>query len=339
MDSTMSSDQSGGQSLQDTPLQYPPKFTRPVQEPGQAWLRSLSSLALYLIIGFYFFKSLEMILLITAIVVIHEMGHFIAMKWFRYSDLGVFFIPLLGAYVSGSKREVSQRESAIILLAGPLPGMIIGIVFYFLYQQNIELSFGFLSFRTIGLAFLFLNLINLLPIYPLDGGQLLNRVYLDEESWMSKGFQWLSILALVAAALFAFDRPAYILLIFPAMLLLRQFGDSKTTQVERAIEKAGLDLNHSYADLPDETYWKARNILIEQHSAFQNVPTTPPFSYHPKEEKIMSFIESLLHRHLIQDMSLAAKALLLLLWLAAISCPWWLQMDTDFLARMGISFG
>lgn len=326
------------QGLPAEPIQvYPPKFTKPQPDRAQAWLRSATSLALYLIVGFYFFRSLEMILLITAIVILHEMGHFIAMKAFRYNDLGIFFIPLLGAYVSGTKREVSQRESAIILLAGPVPGMIIGLIFYFLYQGNNELAFGYLSFRTIGLAFLFLNLLNLLPVYPLDGGQLLNRVFFDEESWLSKGFQWLSILALIWAALFAFSQPMYILLIFPAMLLLRQFGDSKAQTVERRIEEHGLDLNYSYTDLPDETYWKARNILIAEHSGFSDVPPTPPYSYHPKEEKIMGFIESLLHRHLIQDMNLAAKIFLFLFWLAALSCPWWLSVDTDYLARLGIN--
>lgn len=316
---------------------YPPKFTRPKADVAQVWLRSATSLALYLIIGFYFFRSLEMILLITAIVVLHELGHFIAMKSFRYNDLGIFFIPLLGAYVSGTKREVSQKESAIILLAGPLPGMIIGLIFYFLYQQNNELAFGFLSFRTIGLAFLFLNLLNLLPVYPLDGGQLLNRVFFDEESWLSKGFQWLSIIALAWAALFAFSQPVYVLLIFPVMLMLRQFGDSKAQNVEKKIEEAGIDLNYSYADLPDETYWKTRNILIAEHSGFSDVPSSPPYSYHAKEEKIMGFIESLLHRHLIQDMGLAGKLFLLLLWLAALSCPWWLSVDTDYLSRLGIA--
>ena len=67
---------------------------------------------------------------------IHELGHFFAMKYFHYKDLGIFFIPLLGAYVSGSKREVSQKQSAIILLAGPLPGIIIGIALYLIDQNG-----------------------------------------------------------------------------------------------------------------------------------------------------------------------------------------------------------
>lgn len=318
------------------PAIYPPKFRKPKPEPSAMWIRSATSLALYLIIGFYFFRSLEMLLLITTIVILHELGHFVAMKLFRYNDLGIFFIPLLGAYVSGTKREVSQRESAIILLAGPLPGMIIGAIFYFLYQQDPSRSIGFLSFEVIGLAFLFLNLINLLPIYPLDGGQLLNRVYLDEESWMSKLFQWLSIAALVWVALYGFSVPVYPLLIFPAMLALRQFGDRRIQQVEKEIELAGIDLNYSYTDLPDENYWKTRKILIEQHPSFKDMDPGPPYAYDAKEEKIMQMIESLLHRHLVQDMSLAGKALLLLIWLAALSSPWWLNVGTHFLQRFGI---
>src|SRR6185436_1068969 len=102
-------------STQDE-LIFPPK---PLAEEPKSkiniLMRSVTSLALYLVLGYYIFHSFEMLLLITAIVVFHELGHFFAMKAFRYKDIGIFFIPLLGAYVSGSKREVSQKESAIIL--------------------------------------------------------------------------------------------------------------------------------------------------------------------------------------------------------------------------------
>src|SRR5690242_1195139 len=115
--------------------QYPPKYVKESEGSG-VWVRSLVSLAIYLGLGYYIFKRWDIIILITAIVLIHELGHFFAMKVFRYKDLGIFFIPLLGAYVSGTKREVSQRESAIILLAGPLPGILLGILFYFLGESQ-----------------------------------------------------------------------------------------------------------------------------------------------------------------------------------------------------------
>ncbi|MFC0776124.1 site-2 protease family protein [Terrimonas alba] len=319
----------------ETSFTYPPKFQKPEEQPGNIWLRSIASLALYLILGYYIFHSFEMLLLITAIVVFHELGHFFAMKFYRYKDLGIFFIPLLGAYVSGSKREVSQKESAVILLAGPLPGIIAGIIMYFLYKYNPSLYIGSLSFYTVSLLTIFLNLINLFPVYPLDGGQLLNRVFLDEESWLSKVFVFLSIGVLTWFALYGMSRPFYPLLIFPAMMLFRMIGDNKLTAVEKKIETEGFDLDLNYDELPDEDYWKIRNILIQEHSAFKDIAPAPPFEYSAKEEKIMSTIQSLLHRHLIQDVSIVGKIFILLIWLAAIASPWLIDMDLSFFRRFG----
>jgi stage IV sporulation protein FB len=313
---------------------YPPKFKKTDQQTN-IWLRSLLSLTLYLILGYYIFPSYKILLLITAIVMIHELGHFFAMKFFRYNDLGIFFIPLLGAYVSGSKREVSQKQSAIILLAGPLPGIIFGIILYLLYQKNPELSIAGIPFYTISMAFIILNLINLIPVYPLDGGQLLNRVFLDEESIVSKGFVFLSILFLIWIALFSMSKPFYPLLIFPGIMVLRLFGEKKITNIEKRIETEGINTDLDYEHLPDEDYWKIRNIMIEEHPSFKDVDPAPPYEYSHKEEKIMTTIQNLLHRHLIQDVSVAGKILILLIWIAAITSPWLLQMNMSFLNRFG----
>ena len=313
---------------------YPPKYQKQPQRVN-VWLRSLGSLALYLVLGYYIFHSFELLLLITLIVVFHELGHFFAMKYFGYSDLGIFFIPLLGAYASGTKREVSQKESAIILLAGPLPGIIVGIIFFFLYKNNPELEVAGIPFDRIALFFIFLNLINLIPVYPLDGGQLLNRIFLDEESWISKGFIFLSILFLCWLALFGMDRPFYPLLIFPAMMLLRFRGDSQFNSTEKEIEAQGINADISYEELSDEDYWKIRNILIQKHASFKDIPPAPPYEYSPKEEKIMSTIQGLLHRNLIEDVSIAGKLLIFLIWGAGLAAPWLLNVDMSFFHRFG----
>ena len=160
---------------------YPPK-PELENKKGNVWIRSAVSLALYLLIGYYFFSAnWALLLILTGIVIFHELGHFLAMKLFHYKELGIFFIPLLGAYASGTKREVSQTQSAIILLAGPLPGIIIGIILFILTKhQFAELAYSDYRLLTETSALLiFLNILNLLPIYPLDGGQLLNRLFLD----------------------------------------------------------------------------------------------------------------------------------------------------------------
>lgn len=313
---------------------YPPKYEKQ-ERASNIWLRSFVSLAAYLILGYYIFPSYKILLLITAIVLLHEFGHFFAMKFFRYKDLGIFFIPLLGAYVSGSKRELSQKESAVILLAGPLPGILIGIAFYLLYKNNPDLSLAGLSFYTISLSFILLNLINLLPVYPLDGGQLLNRVFLDEESWISKVFVFLSIGFLIWFALYGTSRPFYALLLFPLMMIVRMFGDAQLKSLEKKVHYSDIDMDKSYEELSDEDYWKIRNIIIAAHPSFKDVAPAPPYEYSEKEEKIMTTIQSLLHRHLIQDLSITAKILIILLWLGAFAAPWFLEMYQAIMSRFG----
>lgn len=313
-------------------IAYPPKYRKPDQ-PSNVWLKSIISLALYLALGYYIFKQWEILLLITGIVMIHELGHFFAMKYFRYGDLGIFFIPLLGAYVSGTKREVSQTQSAVILLAGPLPGIIIGIVLYLLDQNSTGYFIQGISLSKVAALFIILNLINLFPIYPLDGGQLLNRVFLDEESFWSKFFIYLSIGILIWIA---FTIKFYVLLIFPAMMLLRMSGDKKITFIEKKVEEEGINTDLEYEDLPDEDYWKIRNILIVYHPWFKDMEPAPPFEYHQKEERVMTMVQSLLHRHLIQDMSIAGKILILLVWITAIASPWLINMNIPFLNQFGL---
>jgi Zn-dependent protease len=310
---------------------YPLKFQKP-EKSTNIWLRSISSLALYLVLGYYIFPSYKILLLITVIVMIHELGHFFAMKYFHYSDLGIFFIPLLGAYASGSKREVSQKESAIILLAGPLPGIALGVVFHFLHLQYPDFRIaGTISFENISLFLIFLNIINLLPVYPLDGGQLLNRVFFDEGGWISKIFIILSAGMMCWVAWSLYNSSGHLLyfalLLFPLMMLSRLTSDSKFTAIEKKIEGEGINLDTSYEDLPDEDYWKIRQLLIKEHPSYKDVAPAPPYEYSAKEEKIMTTIQSLLHRHLIQDISIAGKIFIVLLCFAALATPWLLQMD------------
>jgi Zn-dependent protease len=276
-----------------------------------------------------------MLLLITAIVIFHELGHFFAMKYFHYKDLGIFFIPLLGAYVSGSKHEVSQKESAIILLAGPIPGIVLGALFYILYKNNPDLSVFGISFYSISVSLIVLNLINLLPVYPLDGGQLLNRVFLDEESWISKVFVFISAGFLCWVALYAFSKPVYPLLIFPVLMLARMVGDSQLNSIEKKLETEGIDLDRSYEDLPDSGYWKIRDFLAREHPGFKDLRPGPPYEYSSREEKVMNTITSLLHRHLLQDMSWWGKILLLIIWIAAILSPWLMDINHPLLERLG----
>jgi Zn-dependent protease len=307
---------------------YPAK--PPSEEPrskSQTWLRSLTSLVLYLAIGYYFFnQNWTLVLVLTGVVIFHEMGHFLAMKLYDYQDLSIFFVPLLGAYVSGKKQEVSQLQSSIILLAGPLPGIIVGLV---LQLTAVYLTTDFeqlVLLHRISWILIYLNLFNLLPVYPLDGGQLLNRLFLDDSRIVGKIFVLLSAGAMVWFALYGMGRPFYPLLLFPFFLVYRMLADARYDKLTEKIEAEGVDLNTTYEDISDEDYWKIRNLLIRYYASFKDVPPSPPYEYSDKEEQIKSMIQNLLQRTIVQDMSIPVKIIIILIWLASFAVPYLIEM-------------
>jgi stage IV sporulation protein FB len=304
-------------------LIVPPK--PPADEPksrSSVWLRSASSLALYLAIGYYFFnQNWTLVLVLTAVVFFHELGHFLAMKFYNYTELGIFFIPLVGAYASGKKKEVSQLQSAIILMAGPVPGIIIGTLLT-VTASHLTSDFEQLYLlQRIAWILIFLNLLNLLPIYPLDGGQLLNRLFLDNSQLISKIFLLLSIAGLIWFALFGMQRPYYPLLIIPFFLLSRIFTDFQFDKLTKKIEDDGVDLNTTYEEISDKDYWRIRNILIRHHASLRDVAEAPPYEYSPKEEQIKNLLQNLLQRTIVQDISIAGKIIIVLIWAGCFAAP------------------
>jgi stage IV sporulation protein FB len=70
-----------------------------------------------------------------------------------------------------------------MLLAGPLPGIIIGMALLFLYHQNSNENYYFAA-----LGFLLLNLFNLLPVSPLDGGQFMETMFFSGNQIIQSAF-------------------------------------------------------------------------------------------------------------------------------------------------------
>lgn len=314
-------------SIDRLPAVYPPKFQIAEAPVNNAVYKSLLSLIFYLGLGYMFFRRLDLLLVITAIIVLHEAGHFIAMRIYNYNDVGVFFIPLLGAFVKGSKREISQKQNAVILLAGPLPGILAGIVLYYVNKSYGQIWLGNISLHQVALLMIWVNLINLLPVFPLDGGQLLNRVFLDEESFISNLF---IIISGVLLAWIAIHYKIYFLLIFPLLLIFRLAGTQKHIDLEKKITEQGIDLDTSYDALSDESYWKIRSTIIQHDPAYLKFEPGPPFVYDTREEKIATAVEDVLQRNLLQDASVTYKIITALVWIAALTSPWIFNIEFLF---------
>ena len=304
-------------------LILPKPTATPPKSKSQVWLKSISSLFLYVAIGYIFFnQNWLLVLVLSGVVIFHELGHFLAMKIYNYKDLGIFFIPLMGAYVTGTKNEVSQKQSAIILLAGPVPGIILGIIIYFLAVNNNDYML-----ERIAWILIYLNVLNLLPVHPLDGGQLLNRLFLDSYHIIGKIF---IVLSAIAMGIFAWVISFYPLLIFPVMLLIRLFTDVQYDRLTNRLEDEGIYLDKDYNDLTDQEYWQIRNALIRNSVDYKDLSPAPPYAYAENEYKVVSGIQSVLQRSLYQDLSIGGKILVIIIWIACFFVPAWLSLPIRF---------
>ena len=169
------------------------------KERKSGWIRSLGFLVLtgVLFVSLGLLKNPAVdIVLIVAILLVHEAGHFIAMKACGYRDMRMFFIPLLGAAVSGRHCGAAGYKRALVCLSGPLPGIWLGIVLLALYYASRRQ----LLLRAATLTFI-INLFNLAPIMPLDGGRFMAVVLFRRNLHVELVFDVLATLALFGLAL------------------------------------------------------------------------------------------------------------------------------------------
>lgn len=180
----------------------------------RTWLQSilLLGITLFLFIAAGIIGSSPLDLgLLVAVLLFHEAGHYLGMRLFNYQDVRMFFIPLFGAAVSGRSTSVEGYKEAIVLLLGPLPGIILGIVLGFLcllYDNDLM--------RQASMMLLILNGFNLLPLLPLDGGRLMHLIVFSRQRHIEAVFRVTTALLL---GLVAWGLGAWLLAI-PAVLLL-----------------------------------------------------------------------------------------------------------------------
>jgi len=303
-------------------ITYPEK-PLPAKE-GNVIMRSVISVVLFVAAFYYFFHyDLKFIFILLGVLLIHELGHFFAMKFFNYKDLGIFFIPLVGAIASGTKDEVSQRQRTIILFAGPLPGILIGSVLYYIGKLN----FDFEMIRVAN-VFLFLNLFNLLPVYPLDGGQLVRNLFFKTGNIITMVFL---VLSMAAFTWFSVVKEQYQLLVIPFLLLMQLINERKIADLKKKLVAEGFDLNKSFDDLSNEEYWKMRDHLAD-HNLYRRYVERGNYTVSSKESSIISYIKLLLvARPLIEDMSPRSKTLTVLLWILCFALAFWLGVASPYI--------
>ena len=280
--------------------------------------RTLTSLALFIAVDYWIFKSWFAVLSLVTVIFIHEAGHFIAMKLFGYKAVNMTFVPFVGAFVSGKATNLSKKNKLLVLLAGPVPGIIIGCIIFYLYQSNYEHTY-----LQLALSFLLLNVFNLLPIFPLDGGQFFQTLFFNGSRIIQLVFLYLSFGIMIY---FFFKlHNAWPFLIIALLVLLRAAQVNFTNRVRKKLDTAGIDYSGTYDDLTDEEYWQIRNVVISENKLLSRKFSTE--AQMDDEQQLIGYIESVLVPQYLDDLTPARKFVFTLVWAVALTLPvlQWLQ--------------
>ena len=110
---------------------------------------------------------------------VHEMGHVFALQRLGIKSSVPTFIPGLGALIRMKQYPASPSEDARVGLAGPLWGLFAALVCVAVYYAT-----GWASWGAIAKVGAWINLFNLMPFVPLDGGRGF-RALTRSQKWIS----------------------------------------------------------------------------------------------------------------------------------------------------------
>jgi stage IV sporulation protein FB len=279
----------------------------------------LTVFSIVLFVGVFllvFNDQLQFVLFLILVLFIHELGHYIFMKLYKYENVRMLFIPLMGAFVQGTKDKYSQKQSFIVVSAGPFPGLYVGILLLILssiYKLDwlVELSF----------LFLFLNIVNLLPIDPLDGGQLFKLMVNRKRDLFLLIFALLSSLTLIS---FGFLMNSWIMIGFGFIMAIKIRSIQRNYIIRKKLDELNINYITTYEDLPNKSYALIRDVVIDE------TPTLKKYleiSGESNDDVLASHVNSVLIAPISYDVSKLAKLFFVIFWIVSISLPFILVLS------------
>jgi len=300
---------------------YPPKPELVEPKVNSNIAVTLFSIVLFILVFLLFFgDEINFILYLIVVLLIHELGHFITMKWFGYEQVRMLFIPLMGAFVQGKKNSYSQKQSFIVTLAGPVPGLILGTLLFY----------GGLSYHSywmveLSALFLLLNIINLLPLDPLDGGQLFKLFFRKRTELFLMIFALISSLFIIALGWFL---DSMIIMIFGFFMAFRVRALQKHYQMHKELIEEKVNYEVSYPSLSNRDFSKIKQILLSH---------TPPLRTYIEQVDedesnpvLASQVNNVLKTPVVNDASNLFKSIVALIWISAFALPFILYFTVNF---------
>jgi stage IV sporulation protein FB len=145
-------------------------------------------------------------------ILVHELGHALTAR--SFGAHARITLQAFGGYAAYAGVSLNRWQSFLVTAAGPGVQILLGLAVYFLMQFLPNLSEqGETFLYTLVLISFFWAILNLLPVVPLDGGQMLNAALGPARIKITL---WTSIVVAVVAALAMFTKTGSI--IFPIFL-------------------------------------------------------------------------------------------------------------------------
>ena len=166
------------------------------------------------------------------LIFVHEMGHYVAARRRGLPVGAPTFIPFVGAWIAMKEMPRDVETEAYVGFAGPLAGTAAAMAYYFLARETDSRLLLALAYSGC-----MLNLFNLIPISPLDGGRITAII---------SPKVWLAGVPLLAGLFFFRPSPMLILI---ALLAWPQLKAAFTGQSDHApgYYAASLDARINYA--------------------------------------------------------------------------------------------
>ena len=140
--------------------------------------------------GWTVLYSLPFALALTATLVFHEWGHLRAMRRFGIRTKGMYLIPFVGGIAVGEQAR-THWEDVYISMMGPVYGLAMTVACYLLYLATSSHLVGLVASVSA-----LVNIFNLLPIHPLDGGRVVKALVFSGRN------RWAFIALMAGAAAF-----------------------------------------------------------------------------------------------------------------------------------------
>jgi hypothetical protein len=213
--------------------------------------------------------------------------------------------------------------------AGPFPGMIFGFLFLLLNTQSPnELYF------LVAVVFFALNSINLLPLDPLDGGQLLRLLVSKQSDLFMLIFSLLSSLILIGIG---FLLENWFMMGFGFFLAIRVRNSQKRYYIRKIYREKKINYILDYSDLSNKEFAAMKEIILDENKLLRKLNEMG------EDDNSQSMLAKQVDDYLLAPMKNDAHILLkigiIVFWIASFVAPiYYLIILNPFLIDYGILY-